>query len=88
VVPLHWDEVTAPDLWGYQIEYKLSPGGNPYFLDAHRANAVDLLLPKAGTWEIQVIAYDAMGNVSAPSSTVTVTTNTDAQQVYLPILHR
>jgi hypothetical protein len=88
VVPLHWDEVTAPDLWGYQIEYKLSPGGNPYLLDAHRANAVDLLLPKAGTWEIRVIAYDAMGNVSAPSSTVTVTTNTDAQQVYLPILHR
>ncbi len=88
LVPLHWDEVTVPDLWGYRVLYKLIPGGTQRVFDARRLNAVDLLLPQEGAWEIRVVAYDAMGNVSSPSSPVTITTNTDALSIYLPVLER
>ncbi len=88
VIPLRWDEVAVPDLWGYRVLYKLLPAGLPYTYDVRRVNAINLLLPQAGNWEIRVVAYDAMGNVSTPSSPVTVSTAINAQTVYLPITSR
>jgi hypothetical protein len=88
VIPLRWDEVAVPDLWGYRVTYKLLPAGIQHTYDVRRVNTVNLLLPQAGTWEITVVAYDAIGNVSIPSSPVTVSIATDAQKVYLPITSR
>jgi hypothetical protein len=88
LVSLRWDEVNVPDLWGYRVLYRLLPGGVQYRLDARRVNALNLLLPEAGTWEIRVAAYDAMGNESSPSSAVTVNTLEDAEKLFLPAVWR
>jgi hypothetical protein len=87
-VAVSWDENDEPDLWGYRILYRRSPGGGQYVLDVGRRNAYTLLLPQSGTWEMRAAAIDAMGNVSQPSTPVMVTTTVDAKSIYLPTAAR
>jgi hypothetical protein len=88
LVPVHWNENTEPDLWGYRVSYQPAQGGSPVALDAGRKNALTLLLPRAGDWRISVAAYDAMGQVGPASTVITVTTAVNAQQVYVPLIRR
>jgi hypothetical protein len=88
VVPLRWNESTEPDLWGYRVVYQLESGGPQLTLGASRRNAIDLVLPTAGDWQVRLQAYDAMGRASTLTSPVTVTTTSGAKLIYLPILHR
>jgi hypothetical protein len=87
-VPLRWDENSEPDLWGYRLSYRPVGGGAPLTLDVGPANATELLLPQAGQWEISVTAYDAMGRLSPASNSVIVTTTTNSEQIYLPLLRK
>jgi hypothetical protein len=88
VVPLRWNENSEPDLWGYRVVYRLSPSDPWLTLDVGRRNSINLLLPQAGTWEIRVKAYDAMGKESGLSAMVQATTNVDPIKVMLPIVLR
>ena len=88
LVPVHWNENTEPDLWGYRVSYQPAQGGSSIALDAGRKNALTLLLPRAGDWRISVAAYDAMGQMGPASTVITVTTTVNAQQIYLPLIRR
>jgi hypothetical protein len=57
-------------------------------LTAGRANALNVLLPHAGAWQLTVAAYDAMGQLGPASGTIAVTTTVDAHSVYLPLAER
>jgi hypothetical protein len=87
-VSLRWDENAEPDLWKYRLSYRLTPGGTGQSLEVGRRNAATLVLPQAGAWEIRIVAIDAMGNESPASAPVGVTTNADAQMLYLPMVRR
>ncbi len=87
-VALRWDENVESDLWGYRLVYRRIPGGAQHAIDVGRRNAYTLLLPRAGDWEMRVIAIDAMGNVSQLSASVMVTTMVDAKSIYLSMLRR
>jgi hypothetical protein len=88
LVPVHWNENTEPDVWGYRVSYQPAQGGSSIAIDAGRKNALTLLLPRAGDWRISVAAYDAMGQVGSASAAITVTTTVNAQQIYLPLIRR
>lgn len=85
-VPLHWNENSEPDLWGYRLIYSPVGGGTPSSIDIGPANATSLLIPKAGQWQVTIVAYDAMGQLSPAGNTITITTTEDAPAVYLPLL--
>jgi hypothetical protein len=84
-VPLHWDENSEPDLWGYRITYVPAGGGTPRSISVGPGNSTALFIPTAGEWQVSVAAYDAMGNLGPASSSVPVTTEVDAPAVYLPV---
>mgnify|MGYP002681903718 FL=1 len=86
-VPVHWDENSEPDVWGYRISYQPAHGGSPTTVSAGRKNALLLSLP-GGDWTITVATYDAMGQVSPASMGITVTTTAAAHHVYLPLIRR
>ncbi|MDX9832536.1 MAG: fibronectin type III domain-containing protein [Anaerolineae bacterium] len=86
-VPVHWDENSEPDVWGYRISYQPAQGGSPTTVSAGRKNALLLSLP-GGDWTITVATYDAMGQVSPASMGITVTTTAAAHHVYLPLIRR
>jgi hypothetical protein len=88
MVPLRWDENSEPDLWGYRVIYQPSGGGQTWTVDAGRKNAREMILPWSGSWQIQVRAYDAMGNLSAPSNAVIVTSLADAHLIHMPLIGR
>jgi hypothetical protein len=88
VVPLVWNENTEPDLYGYRVSYQPLAGGAWTVLDVSRANSVRLALPAAGSWRVRLVAYDAMGSVSAPSASVTVTVGAAPGRVALPLIRR
>jgi hypothetical protein len=88
LVPVHWNENTEPDLWGYRVSYQPAQGGSSDASDAGRKNALTLLLPRAGDWRVSVAAYDAMGQMGPASTVLTVTTTVHAQQIYLPLIRR
>ena len=54
-------------------------------MNVGRQNAFTILLPRAGTWQISVAAYDAMGQLGPASNLITVTTGVNAYTVYLPL---
>jgi len=87
-VALRWDENDEPDLRGYRVLYRRNPGGTQYAINVGRRNAITLLLPLSGEWEMRVAAIDAMGNVSLPSAPVVATITVDAKSIYLPMLAR
>jgi hypothetical protein len=87
-VPLHWNDNTEPDLWGYRVSYQPASGGATVSVDARRRTTYSLLLPYAGAWHVTVAAYDAMGQLGPTSSTITVNTAVDAQAVHLPLVQR
>lgn len=86
IVPLHWAENSEPDLWGYQVSYQPVGGGATTTVDVGIGNATSLLLPVAGQWQVTVAAYDAMGQVGPASSPIIVTTSSDAEQIFLPVV--
>jgi hypothetical protein len=86
-VPVHWDENSEPDVWGYRISYQPAHGGSPTTVSAGRKNALLLSLP-GGDWTITVATYDAMGQASPASMGITVTTTAAAHHVYLPLIRR
>ena len=83
---LHWTENSEPDLWGYRVSYQPVGGGTTTTVDVGISNAASLLLPTAGQWQITVAAYDAMGQVGPASSPIMVTTSSDAEQTFLPVV--
>jgi hypothetical protein len=85
-VPLHWNENGEPDLWGYRIIYVPAGGGTSHSVDVGPGNSTVLLIPTAGPWQVRVATYDAMGNLGPASSPAPVTTEVDAQAVYLPAI--
>ncbi len=87
-VSLHWGENSEPDLWGYRVRYQPSGDGQTWVVEAGRKNALNIILPWIGSWQVQVLAYDAMGNLSQPSAAVTVTSTTDAHLIHLPVIRR
>ncbi len=86
IVRLHWIENSEPDLWGYRVSYQPVGGGTITTVDVGIGNAASLLLPTAGQWLVKVAAYDAMGQVGPASSPITVTTSSDAEQMFLPVV--
>ena len=84
VVHLRWKENPEPDLWGYQVDYHLKPGGPVTSVFPGRRNSIDLRLPTSGQWEISISSLDAMGNKSTPSSPVVVNINSNSEFLYLP----
>ena len=87
-VPLHWNDNTEPDLWGYRVSYQPVSGGPITSVDARRQTTFNVLLPSAGAWRVSVLAYDAMGQLGPASSVITVTTTADAHLVFLPVTRR
>jgi hypothetical protein len=85
-VTLHWDESGEPDLWGYRLTYRRMPSAATFTLDAHRQNTLEMVLPVAGTWSIQISAYDAMGIESALSPGISIVTSSNAEQIFLPLV--
>ena len=61
-------------------------GGTPRSVNVGPANSTGLLIPTAGQWQVTVAAYDAMGQLSAASSAIIITTTVDAPAVYLPVI--
>jgi hypothetical protein len=55
-------------------------------VDVGIGNAANLLLPSAGQWQVTVAAYDTLGQVGPASAPVIVTTLSDAERVYLPVV--
>jgi hypothetical protein len=88
VVSAHWNDLSAADLWRYRLEYRLQGSSSWQALDAGRQTTVNLLLPGAGIWELRVLAQDAMGNSSSPSTVKTVAISADAHSIYFPLLRR
>lgn len=88
IVPLRWNDLTLPDLWGYRLTYTRLPGGPSFQYNAGRRTAIELTLPMAGTWQIRVAAYDAMDKLGTSSTPIDVTTTIDTQRVQLPLLQR
>lgn len=86
-VPVHWNESSEPDVWGYRVSYRPAQGGSPTTLNAGRKNALLLPLPR-GDWTITVATYDAMGQLSPASTGITVTTTATARRLYLPLIRR
>ena len=84
---LRWNENSEPDLWGYRVSYSRT-GSPTYTLDAHRANAVVLVLPDIGAWTVTVSAYDAQNRPGPQSALVNVTTTVAAARVNLPLVRR
>lgn len=68
---LRWNENSEPDIWGYEAVYQPSGGGSSTTLDVRRANSTTLALG-AGSWEVRVAAYDAMGRRGALSAPLTI----------------
>ena len=87
-VPLWWQEITQPDLWGYRLFYRLADGGPTYTLEASRRSAVQFILPQPGGWQVQIASYDALGQLSPLSSAIAVSTDQPALQVYLPLVRK
>jgi len=71
-ISLNWNETTDPDLWKYKVEYRLLPDGSTITRNVGRKNNDVLRLLFSGLWEIQLVAVDAMGNQSTPTSPITV----------------
>jgi hypothetical protein len=88
LVSLHWSENSEPDLWGYRIVYQPAGGGQSWMVEAGRENALNFILPWSGSWQVQVLSYDAMGNLSLPSGPVMVSSTADAYLIQLPLLRR
>jgi hypothetical protein len=86
LVRVSWKESSDQDLWSYRIYYRLLPGGVQSWMNASRRTEATLLLPKAGNWEIRLSTIDALGNLSAQTAPVTVSTSENAQQLYLPLI--
>lgn len=87
-VPLHWNESTEIDLWGYELQYQQAGSDTWQTRRVGRANATSLLLPGTGTWQVRVAAYDARGQLSTPSAAVTVRSTVAPEQLYLPVMRR
>lgn len=88
---LRWDESSEPDLWGYRVSYRPVTGMQATAVttvDVRGANSASILLPSAGTWQLSVADYDAMGHVGPASSEVSVTTEVNARQTHLPFVRR
>ncbi len=88
ILTLRWNESSEPDRWKYRVYTQLQPSGSIAFFDTDRKNSAQVLLPKAGTWKLWVTAVDAMGNESAPSSTLAIASVQNAQQLFLPLVRR
>jgi hypothetical protein len=86
LVPMRWIESDEPDLWGYQLRYQVAGGGQVYNYDVGRRNAARLVLLSPGDWSIQVVAYDAMGLTSSPSTAVQVTISSALPLTFLPFV--
>lgn len=85
---LRWNANSEPDLWRYALRYRKLPGGSNLTLPVSRRNSVWLILPEAGDWEVRLTALDAMGNLSAYSAPLTLTTLEDAKLLFLPVVQR
>jgi hypothetical protein len=84
-VSLRWQENDDLDLWGYRVVYRPAGGGPAVTQETRRAHTA-LLLPGAGEWQIQVVAYDALGNLSPLSEPVVVGVHSDAARTFLPLV--
>jgi hypothetical protein len=87
-VSLRWNENSDPDLAGYRLMYQSIDSGPVTTINLGRANAKSLLIPEAGQWRIQITARDAMGNLSAYTPPITVTTTESATKVFVPIVRK
>lgn len=85
---LRWNASPEPDLWRYALRYRRLPNGAVTTIPVSRRNSTGLILPEAGDWEVRLAAVDAMGNTSAFSAPVSLTTLEGARLLYLPALGR
>lgn len=90
-VALHWNDSDAPDHWGYRLNFQSTDANatsSAQTLDVGPGNTTTLLLPHPGDWQVSVMAYDAMGNISPASAPITVQSTTAVRQVLLPVVMR
>jgi len=85
---LRWNANSEPDLWRYALRYRKLPGGSSVTAPVSRRNSAGLILPEAGDWEVRLAALDAMGNASAYSAALTLSTLEDADLIFLPLVQR
>src|SRR5215471_11524118 len=72
-VSLAWDPVNAPTVAGYRIYYSLTRSTYTAYIDVGLATTATVTGLTAGqTYYFVATAYDATGNESGPSNTVTV----------------
>ncbi len=88
LVTLRWNENSEPDLWGYQAVLQPTSGGTSTVVNAHRRNSLTVLLPGAGSWTIQLQAYDAMGNLSTLSDGVLAVSTSEPHRIFMPVVIR
>ena len=73
-VSLAWDPNPETDIVGYRLQYGLTPGDYPNVVDAGNATSATATgLNQGTTYYFTVVAYNAFGLTSAPSSEVTYT---------------
>lgn len=85
---LRWQANVEPDLWGYQLILE-SETGSTFIEDVGPATSASVTIPRAGTWRVSLVAYDAMGNLSPRSAAISVTTSVNPPgSVYLPLTFR
>jgi hypothetical protein len=83
-VSFRWSDNLEPDLWGYRVTYQPALGGAPTTVDTRRKTSFGVLLPHAGTWQVSVAAYDAMGQLGPALGPLTFGT----MLVFLPLALR
>lgn len=88
LIALHWDEISSADRWSYRVQYTPIGGGSGLEMTVNAANSANLLISQAGQWQVKVAAIDALGQTGPYGPAITVTTQSDAAQVYLPLILR
>ena len=87
LVVASWSPNTELDLWGYRIYYGRSADDMDNALDVRRQTSIRTVLPAGGQWWLSVVAYDARGVESEPSSAATVEVAAPYQD-FLPLVRR
>lgn len=89
-VPFRWTPNSEVDLWGYELQYRLNGSSTWQKKRVERANATTVVFPVVGTWQVRLVAFDALGQTSAPSAEtqVTISAIPAANRVFLPLVGR
>jgi hypothetical protein len=88
-VLLRWRGVDDADLWGYRVRLASRDGHGIAEWRVGPVTHTRVPVPLAGTWDISVAAYDAMGTLGADAPGVRVATSVNAPgSVYVPMALR